>query len=154
MLGMVGLASIAATPAPSVQKLRVKSVTVGIGNRVFTEFYDEVTARLNEEFPVGDSDYTATVTEFVPDFMLDMKTRKVVSRSNEPKNPALHILVRKGGAPNDTTWAFLNMPPHFGRHSMLAFKILRVEFENRAPLVAARDTTKAAPKPAPKAGRP
>jgi hypothetical protein len=150
LLGIVGLASIAATPAPSVQKLRVKSVKLGVGNRVFTDFYDEVTARLNEEFRVGDSEFTALAVEFVPDFMMDMKTRRIVSRSNETRNPAVRILVRKGGAPNDTTWAFLNMPPHFGRHSMLAFKILRVEFENHAPLVAKPDSALATPK----AGRP
>ncbi len=143
---MAWAASGTAAPAPSVQKLRVKSVTLGIGNRVFTDFYDETTARLNEEFRVGDSDYSARVTEFVPDFMMDMKTRRILSRSNETNNPAVRIVVRKGGVPTDTTWVFLNMPPHFGKHSILAFKILKVEFENHPTLEARRDSTQSAPR--------
>jgi hypothetical protein len=133
-----------AAPQSAAQKLRVKSLTLGVGHRVFTEFYDEATVRLNEEFRVGDTEYTAKVTEFVPDFTMDMATRRIVSRSNAPNNPALHVLVRRNGAPDDTTWAFLNMPPHYGRHSMLAFRILKLEFENHDPIVARRDTTKAA----------
>jgi hypothetical protein len=84
------------------------------------------------------------VVEFVPDFSMDLKSKKVVSRSNELRNPAFRIIVRERGVPQDTSWAFVNMPPHFARNSMLAFKVLRVDFTGRAPLIA--DSTVAAPK--------
>jgi hypothetical protein len=142
VVGLMLAVSVAAEPVSSVRKLKVKSVTFAVGHRVFTDFYDEVTARMNEDFQVGDTEYSARAAEFVPDFSMDMKTRKIVSMSNDPKNPAFRVFVSKNGAPDDTTWAFLDMPPHFGRHSMLAFKILKVDFENHAPLMARRDTTK------------
>jgi hypothetical protein len=132
-------------PVPSVQKLRVKRVTFGVRHQVFGEFRDEVTARMNEEFRIGDTPYSARAVEFLPDFTMEMKTKRVFSRSNETRNPAFHVVVKKSGAPEDTTWAFLNMPPHFARRSMLAFQILKVEFENHAPLVAQIDTTRTQP---------
>ena len=64
---------------------------------------------------MGDTEYTARVVEFVPDFTMDLKTRKVTSRGTEPKNPAFKIIVKKNNVPTDTTWAFFNMPPHFAR---------------------------------------
>ncbi len=148
---VVVLAAALAVPAlgeaavSAAQKLRVKTVKVGVGHRVFKGFYDEATVRLDEEFRIGDTEYTARVREFLPDFTMDMKTRKIVSASNSPNNPALRIFVRKNGAPDDTTWAFLNMPPHFGRRSLLAFKILRIDFDNHEPIVARRDSSKVAP---------
>ncbi len=141
----VALVLSGAGPASMVEKLKVKSVTLGMGHRVFTDFYDEATVRLNEEFRVGDTEYTAKLTEFVPDFTMDMTTRRISSRSNAPNNPAFHVFVRKKGAPDDTTWAFLNMPPHYGRKSMLAFRILKIEFENHEPIVAKRDSSRVAP---------
>ncbi len=141
---MVALVLSGAGPASVVQKLKVKSVTLGMGHRVYTDFYDEATVRLGEEFRVGDSDYTARVTEFIPDFAMEMKSRRVISRSNEPNNPAFHVLVRRNGVPDDTTWAFLDMPPHFAMKSMLAFKILKIEFDNHAPIAAKRDSSRAA----------
>jgi hypothetical protein len=143
----VSAASAQTPPAKTsaAEKLKVKRVTFGIGHRVYADFYDEVSARMNEEFRIGDTKYTARAGEFLPDFSMDMNTHKVFSRSNETNNPAFHVFVKKAGAPEDTVWAFLNMPPHFGRRSMLAFQILKVEFENHAPLVAKADTTRTAP---------
>ena len=43
--------------------------------------------------------------------------------------------MRENGVPRDTTWAFLNMPPHFAARSLLAFKILRIDFADRPPLL-------------------
>jgi hypothetical protein len=112
---------------------------------VFTDFRDEVVVKMNEEFRVGDSDYSAKAVEFQPDFAMDMKTKKISSRSNAPNNPAVRIFVKKNGAPDDTSWAFLNMPPHFARHSMLAFKLERIEFENHDPVEAPKDSSAANP---------
>ncbi len=118
----------------------VKTVTLAMRHRIFKNFSDVQTVTLQKEFPVGDSDFSARVIRYVPDFAMELKTGKVISRSNEPKNPAFQIIVREKKVPQDTTWAFLNLPPHFGRKSMLAFKIVRIDFVGAPPVVA--DTTR------------
>ena len=152
LVGSLWAAAAAATPADTVAASgaaaaerqvaapRVRTVTFGIRHRVFADFAQLSEVRMKEQFQVGDSPYTARAVEFVPDFSLDLDTRRVVSRSNEPKNPAFRVIVTEKGVPSDTAWAFLNMPPHFSRRSMLAFQVLRIEFVNR-PALAARDTT-------------
>lgn len=118
----------------SAQRLRVKKVTFGIGHRAFAEFYDEQSTRVGEEFPVGATNYRARVLRFEPDFTMDQRTRQIYSKSNSPDNPAFQIATLENGVPHDTSWAFLNFPPHFGKKSLLAFKVLRIEFENHAPV--------------------
>ncbi len=119
----------------AAQRLRVKRVTLGVGHRAFPDFYDEVTVKMGELFPVGSTNYTARILRFEPDFVIEAKTRKIVSKSNEPDNPAFQMEAIEKGVPHDTSWAFLNFPPHFSKKSLVAFKVLRIEFENHAPVV-------------------
>jgi len=114
---------------------RLDTVTLGIRHRVFQDFMDVRKVRLRQRFQVGDTDYSATVMEFVPDFAMSLRNGKVVSRSPEPNNPAFRIVVRFKGQPQDTTWALLKMPPHFAAKSMLAFKVARIDFIGRPPIV-------------------
>lgn len=137
------LAAVAAYAAPAAPARpaapaapKVKSVTFQVYHRVFQNFHDEVTTPLRQEFRVGDSEFTAKVVEWVPDFDMDLKTRKVKSRGIEPKNPAFRIIVRKNNVPQDTVWAFVNMPPHFARKSLLAFLTSEVQFLDHAPIVS------------------
>ena len=126
-------------PAPAgapAAPAKLKNVTLHIFNRVFTNFHDKVVALPNKEFRVGDTDFTARVIRFEPDFTLNLTTHQVHSRSGEPKNPAFQIVVSRGGAPHDTSWAFFNMPPHFGIKEELAFVATRIEFVNRPPLAS------------------
>jgi hypothetical protein len=118
---------------------KVKSVTLGIRHRVFHDFAESDEARMHEPFAIGDTPYSAVVTDFLPDFVVDVSARRITSRSNELKNPAVRIVVRENGVIKDTTWAFRNMPPHFAMKSLLAFKILRIDFTDRPPLLP--DTT-------------
>lgn len=115
-------------------RLRVKQAVIGIRHRAVHDFYDEATVKLGEEFPVGDTEYRAKVLRFVPDFGIDLETRKVFSRSERPDNPAMQIATWEKGVPHDTSWAFLNFPPHFSKRALLAFQVLRIEFENHAPV--------------------
>ena len=148
---LAGLASAQGAPAKTVatpskpanapvaapaETLRVDRCTLTVGHRVFTDFRDRITVPLHEEVVIGDSDWSAEVVEFQPDFTMDLATRKVGSRSLAPHNPAVRVIVSKGGTPQDTSWAFLKMPPHFGRKSMLAFQLTRVTFTNHAPVEA------------------
>lgn len=132
-------APAAAAPADAVTGAAFKSVTLHIFNRVFAAFHDKVVARRGVEFRVGDSDYTARVVEYVPDFTMNLKTHQVTTRSPEPHNPAFRVIVRRGGTPQDTAWVFLNMPPHFARKSMLAFIATKIEFDDR-PTIASSDS--------------
>lgn len=131
-----GKPAAAAPAAAAAGAPRLKDVTLHIFNRVFPSFHDKVSATPRKEFRVGDTDYTARVVEFVPDFTMDIKTKKVTSRGPEPKNPAFKIIVKKGNVATDTTWAFFNMPPHFARTSMLAFVATEITFTNRPALVS------------------
>ncbi len=121
-------------PGPSPAH-RVESVTLEIYHRVFHDFRERQRVGLGREFRIGDTDYSARIVRYVPDFAMDTRTRTVVSRTPEPHNPAFRIVVRRGGEPQDTTWALLKMPPHFAMRSMLAFKILRIDFAGRPPLL-------------------
>jgi len=105
--------------------------------------------QLRKEFRVGDTEYTGTIVDYVPDFAMALSGKgkkaiggKVTTRSQEPNNPAFKIVVKSKGTPTDTTWAMVNMPPHFARKSMLAFRVLRIEFANHPPVVSP-DTTDA-----------
>ena len=144
--GLLVVAAVAA-PAPTsppagasgAATLKLKTVDLHIFHRVFANFHDRVDASLNKEFRIGDTEYTGTVVRFVPDFTMDLKTGKITTRSQEPNNPAWRVVVRKNGVPQDTSWAFLNMAPHFAQRSLIAFLAVRATFENHAP-VASRDT--------------
>ena len=126
---------------------RVKTVTLAIRHRVFHDFVEADEVGLRELFRIGDTPYSATVTDFLPDFVIDVDARRITSRSNEMRNPAVRIVVREEGVVQDTTWAFLNLPPHFSARSLLAFKIVRIDFADRPPVLA--DTSAAGPRPDP-----
>lgn len=132
----VGLAALAAAPAP-----KLKSVTIAIRNRVFHEFEDQQTVVQGKSFIIGDTDFSAKVVQFVPDFAMDLSNGKVISRSPEPRNPAFKLIVSEKGKPQDTTWAMMSLPPHFTRRSFLAFKVMRIDFVGRQPIVV--DSVKA-----------
>jgi hypothetical protein len=130
LLAGIALAAVAAAPAP-----KLKSVTIAIRNRVFHEFADQQTVIQGKSFVIGDTDFSARLVQYVPDFAMDLANGKVVSRSNEPKNPAFKLIVSQKGKPQDTTWAMMSLPPHFTRRSFLAFKVMRIDFVGRDPIV-------------------
>jgi hypothetical protein len=147
-LGLFGSgAALAGAPVSVARLIKVESLTLRVTHRVFADFMEEDKVRMKEDFRIGDTDYTARVVEFVPDFTLDMKTGKVKSRSNELKNPAARIIVKQRGVPRDTTWAFLNFPPHFAPKNILAFQILRLEFPDRPPMGPRDSVTARGPRP-------
>jgi hypothetical protein len=126
---------------------QVTGVTLLIRHRAFPDFFDVDSVGLKQDFQVGDTPYSARVVEFLPDFAINLKTRRVLSRTNEPNNPAFRIIVREKGVPQDTVWAFLNMPPHFARKSLLAFMVGRIDFKGRPPLLSGDSTASRVPRP-------
>ncbi len=148
VLGPVAYAG--SKPARTAAGPRLEAVTLLIRHRIFHDFADVQQVKLNQEFRLGDSDYSARMVQYVPDFEMDLQSRRVFSRGDQPNNPAFRIIVRKSRVPQDTSWAFLNMPPHFGRRAYFAFQVLRIDFAGHAPMLA--DTAAARPS-APSPGR-
>jgi hypothetical protein len=144
---LLAACAVAATPPDSGKAgahdkpLKVKTVTVLMGHRLYPDFHDLQTVPLGKDFPVGETDYVARVIEFVPDFAIDGSTHKVVSRSNVPRNPACRIIVREKGVPKDTSWAFVNFPPHFSRRALISFRVVRVDFYKAPSISVEPDTT-------------
>ncbi|HYJ34496.1 MAG TPA: hypothetical protein VE326_14935 [Candidatus Binatia bacterium] len=132
-LALLGAAP-AAKPKPGAAP-KLKSVTIAIRNRIFHEFADQQQVLPGKPFTIGDTDYSAKMVQYVPDFAMDISNGKVISRSNEPKNPAFKIIVSQKNKPQDTTWAMMSLPPHFTRRSFLAFKVMRIDFVGREPIV-------------------
>lgn len=59
-------------------------------------------------------DFVVTVKRYVPDFVIDSKTREVRSRSEQDDNPAVLVSVAGAGATNDV-WLFAKFP-EFNTH--------------------------------------
>jgi hypothetical protein len=132
----------AAAPASSGGKgPQLDAVTFAVRHRVFHEFYDVQKVKLHQDFPLGDSEYSARVIQYLPDFQMDLEHHKFFTLSDQPRNPAFRVVVKKGKAPHDTSWAFLKSPPHFSAKSYFSFQVLRIDFVGQPPLVA--DTTAA-----------
>ncbi len=142
LLAAVPVLAAAPASAPSGAAkgpAKYRNVTLHIFSRVFPNFHDKVVATPNKSFRVGDTEYSARIIRFEPDFSLDIKTRKAMSMSGEPNNPAFQVVVSKAGVPHDTSWAFFNMPPHYSAKAHLAFVATRIEFVNR-PVLESQDS--------------
>ncbi len=60
------------------------------------------------KLPGGES---VRILRFIPDFSMDITTKQVVSRSSEPKNPAIEVeLSASGGKDTKTLWVFAHFP--------------------------------------------
>ena len=55
------------------------------------------------------SEFTITILKYVPDFIVDMQTHEVMSRSNEPRNPAILVAVN-GPTYHNHRWLFAKFP--------------------------------------------
>ena len=131
------IAPLPPTPATSAdlsKARKVRQLTLVVRHRVFHDFVENIQAKLGEPFEIGDTDFEATVDRYVPDFTMDIYTGRVVSRTDQANNPAFRITVRQKGAPQDTTWALLDSPPHFTRKSMLAFQAVKIDFTSGKPM--------------------
>ena len=60
-------------------------------------------------------EFKITVLKYIPDFMVDMQTREVTSRSSEPRNPAILVAVA-GPNYSNHRWLFAKFPD-FAMHS-------------------------------------
>lgn len=75
--------------------------------------YEDHWVHVGDEFFIADTDCSVKVKRFVPDFEMNMKTKKVRSRSNKPLNPALQLAVFAQDKLLYETWVlYQNLIPH------------------------------------------
>lgn len=124
------------------------TLEIEVRNRVYPDWREEWRVRLGETFYLGDSKYTARVERFVPDFRINDKG-EVLSFSDHLNNPAAQIIVYGDSAATDTTWAFMNFPPHYSPRSFFAFRLKAVDgadpptADNVDPAARSESSTKA-----------
>lgn len=94
------------------------------GSRLYPDWKEEHRVRAGEVFFLGDTEFTAAVQRFLPDFRL--VDGRPVTASRNLANPAVRILTYKEGAPVDSAWAFLNFPPHFSPRSFFTFQLKQI----------------------------
>jgi len=68
----------------------------------------DVTVPLGKATPLPGTDLTVTADTFVPDFV--MGADGIGSRSTEPNNPAVHVVIEEGGKTIFDGWLFQKMP--------------------------------------------
>lgn len=95
--------------------------TIVTGSRLAPDWKEEQVVRLHEHFYLGDQPYTAAVEEFMESFIID--EGKAFNDSDSLANPAAFVKVYADTGAVDSTWAFLNFPPHFSPKSFFTFQI-------------------------------
>jgi hypothetical protein len=110
----------------------VSSVTVRVSHLLYPDYRQILTVKMFDKFQLGDTDLSAAVVEFVPDFAIDTVSHKIVSGSRELRNPAFKIVVTRGGEKKEEHWAFFKAAvPHFTRQSGLVFEILAFKVKGK-----------------------
>jgi hypothetical protein len=100
------------------------SFSLVLGSRLFPGWHETQDVRLGQDFYLGDSPYSAKVTAFMPDFgLIGGKARNF---SRELGNPAVRVFVYADSGAVDSTWAFLNFPPHYSPKSFFTFQLAEV----------------------------
>jgi hypothetical protein len=98
--------------------------TIEAGSRLYPEWREEHRVRIGEPFPIGDTEFSAVVARFLPDFRL--VDRRPVSASRRLANPAVLVVAQRDSSGADSTWAFLNFPPHFSPRSFFTFRLKEI----------------------------
>jgi len=88
---------------------------------------EEITADINGEFQIPDSDLTVKVGPFLPDFKMSAQT--ITSASAEPNNPAIGIAIIQNGekifpASGEWGWLYSKFPTiHSFQHDRFALAL-------------------------------
>jgi cytochrome c biogenesis protein len=70
---------------------------------------------------VPGTDLQIRVTDYVPDFVKDLATGEVRSRSPEPKLPAIRLEITRQGKVVDSGWLIMGMEAHSARGELARF---------------------------------
>ncbi len=84
---------------------------------------ETVTVKLNSEYKIPNSNLKIKVGEFLPDFRMDGLT--ITSASNEPKNPAVRVIVYEGDKEIFKGWLYSKFPTiHPFQHDKYALTLV------------------------------
>ena len=114
-------------PAPDPVSVEVGpdvKFSLELGSRLYPDWSDTVEVPIGERFYLGDSEYTAELRRFMPD--MRMKGGEAINVSLELNNPAVEVMLYSGDAVADSSWAFLNFPPHFSADEFFTFQLKRI----------------------------
>lgn len=100
-------------------------LVVEIRNRLYPDWSEEQRLHLQEHFYLGDSEFTARIQRLVPDFRIG-DGGAILNFSEQLKNPAAQVVVYHDTTAVDTSWAFLNFPPHFSPRAFFTFQLKEI----------------------------
>jgi len=90
--------------------------------------YEDHRVRLGETFFIADTEYSAKVERFIPDFAMNQKTKEVISRSDELLNPALMLEISYQDRFVYRSWIlYQNLLPHSIRDPGYYFQFISHE---------------------------
>ncbi|MCQ9205892.1 MAG: cytochrome c biogenesis protein ResB [Omnitrophica bacterium] len=83
-------------------------------DKLIVEFQDrDITVdfpiNLNKEYNIEDSSYQLKILRYIPDFSMDITTKEVFSKSDQPHNPAIEVEV-VSPAGEGRQWVFAKFP--------------------------------------------
>jgi hypothetical protein len=110
-------------PVPAITDTTIQFV-IQAGNRLYPEWKEEHTVRIGEKFFLGDTPLMGTVKQFLTDFRII--DGKMLNLSAAMNNPAVQVFVLADTGAVDSSWAFLNFPPHFSSSSFYSFQLKEV----------------------------
>jgi len=100
-------------------------------HRVFADFAQVDTVRMNQRFLIGEGEEEGEVFLFNPHFVIT-DSGKVMQVSDTLYNPAVRVRVSVGDSVIQESWAFyFGSAPHFRRNDMLGFRLLDFKVSDR-----------------------
>jgi len=143
-------------PTPTFPPVKDPALLLVIetGSRLYPDWKEERRVHIGEHFVLADTKNEAFVEALYPDFR--MVDGKGASIADSLGNPAIRVFVQRDSALVDSTWAFLNFPPHFSPKSFFTFQLKGIEgwtgrgtatlpAEAAPPTAAPQDAAVAAP---------
>lgn len=91
----------------------------------------EYAVRIGDKITVPGSKYKLTVKEYVPHYSIDLETRKVVSQTDKPINPALKVVGNDGAETFEQwLWSKFASAPHENKKVPLRMKFAALDLSS------------------------
>lgn len=87
----------------------LKEAKIGVFRKDHPKQSPVIHLKLDEEAAVPGTPYSVRILQFAPDFAFNEK-QEPSSQSSEPRNPAIQILISRGGKPVRAPWIFEKLP--------------------------------------------
>ena len=100
------------------------SFVLEIRHRIFMDFQEVDTVKMNEKFEIGDGDANGQVFTFNPHLAITEKGQ-YLQDSDTLYNPAVRVRVYQKDSVVQESWAFYySEAPHYRRNDLLGFRLL------------------------------